>query len=804
MVSKKSAFVSQELKGGAAWPHIWKHRCLIVMVILSILATLLYLNSFQVPWQFDDRPNIVDNRSVHFNTFSIDRVLRLLTSSFSGSIRFFSYFTFALNFYFGGLNVFGYHLINLLIHISTGIFVFWFVLLTLNLPSQRDRYECVGFKIAFLTSLIFIAHPIQTQAVTYIVQRMTSMAAMFYLLSMIFYIKGRLSLGRRKILYYGGMGLSGLLSILSKENAFILPFFIALYEIIFFRKWERGFLTRPVIKIFLILIGLGLIGFILLGGRVINLVNEGYQYRDFTMSERGLTQLRVILHYLTLLIFPISSRLNLDYDFPVSKSLFNPPGTFFSLVVILFFIGIGVWKMKRWPVLSFFIFWYFGNLVIESSIIPLEMVYEHRLYLPSIGPIFLFSILLVRGWEGWVRVEQRKKEAIFAGLLILTILPLSWSTIKRNSIWRSEFELWVDCVKKSPNKGRPHYNLGYFYYTSGQIDKAKGELELALKLDPKMAPAHFNLGVIDYNEGRLDEAVWRLQKALTINPKYAQAYAYLGEIYYLRGSNEESLAEFKKALRIDPNNIRTLNHVGLVYLKNEDLERALIEFKKAVIIDPNDVEGHVNLAEVYVKKGMADQALLEVHKALKLNPNYGYAHTLSGIIHLQKRMLDEGISAFHRALKIDPNDIVALTNLGITYRYKGMIEEAIAQFRKVLIIRSDDEEAHVHLGETYLIKGMLDEAVTESRSALRMNPNGVTARLILAEAYFKKGAFGQAISEWNKVLEINPKEARAHYNLAAAYYTRKEFRLAVRHLDQAVALGYKVHPQLLESLKPYR
>ena len=238
---------------------------------------------------------------------------------------------------------------------------------------------------------------------------MTSMAAMFYLLSMIFYIKGRLSLGRRKILYYGGMGLSGLLSIFSKENAFILPFFIALYEIFFFRKWERGFLTRPVIKIFLILIGLGLIGFILLGGRVINLINEGYQYRDFTMSERGLTQLRVVLHYLTLLIFPISSRLNLDYDFPVSKSLFNPPGTFFSLVVILFFIGIGVWKMKRWPALSFFIFWYFGNLVIESSIIPLEMVYEHRLYLPSIGPIFLFSLLWVRGWEKWAPTEKPKK-----------------------------------------------------------------------------------------------------------------------------------------------------------------------------------------------------------------------------------------------------------------------------------------------------------------------------------------------------------------------------------------------------------
>ncbi|MGD0626653.1 MAG: hypothetical protein ABSB32_18330, partial [Thermodesulfobacteriota bacterium] len=532
MASRKSVSKSGGSSKGSVLPnkkkstglhHQWSY--VIVVGILAGVAALLYLNSFRVPWQFDDTPNITNNPSVHLYTFSGDRLSRLLAFSFSETIRLFSYFTFALNFYFGGLNVFGYHLINLFIHIATGVFVFWFVLLTLGLPSQRERYRSIGFKVTFLTSLLFIAHPVQTQSVTYIVQRMSSMAAMFYLLSMILFIKGRLSTGRRRILYYGGMGLSGLLSILSKENGLMLPIFIVLYEVCFFR--ERRFFQRSMIRLLLILAGLGLIGFILLGGRYIDVIREGYQYRDFTMSERGLTQLRVVLYYLTLLIFPYPSRLNLDYDFPVSKSLFDPISTFFSLIVIILFIGIGVWKMRRWPTLSFFIFWYFGNLVIESSIIPLEMVYEHRLYLPSIGPIFLFSLLLVRGWEGWVQVERTEKQAIFAGLVILTVLPLSWGTINRNSIWRSEFELWADCVKKSPNKGRPHYNLGDFYYTSGQIDKAKGELELALKLDPKMAPAHFNLGVIDYNEGRLDEAVWRLQKALTINPKYAQAYAYL-------------------------------------------------------------------------------------------------------------------------------------------------------------------------------------------------------------------------------------------------------------------------------------
>jgi len=811
MVSRESASESGGSSKGSVLPNgengtglHFQWNYVIIVGILAGVATLLYLNSFRVPWQFDDRPNITNNPSVHFYTFSIDHLSRLLAFSFSETIRLFSYFTFAVNFYFGRLNVFGYHLVNLLIHISTGVLVFWFVLLTLGLPSQRERYRSIGFKVAFLASLLFIVHPVQTQSVTYIVQRMSSMAAMFYLLCMVLFIKGRLSTKRRQILYYGGMGLSGLLSILSKENGLMLPIFIVLYEVCFFRGGEERFFQRSMIRVLLILTGLGLIGFILLGWKYIDVIREGYQYRDFTMSERVLTQLRVVLHYLTLLIFPHPSRLNLDYDFAVSKSLFDPISTFFSLIVIVFFIGIGVWKIKKWPTLSFFIFWYFGNLVIESSIIPLEMVYEHRLYLPSIAPIFLFSLLLVRGWEGWVRVERAKKEAIFAGLLILIVLPLSWATIDRNSVWRSEFDLWADCIKKSPNKGRPHYNLGNFYYISGEIGKAKGEMELALKLDPKMVPAHFNLGVIDYNEGRFDEAVRRFKKAISINPKYARAYVSLGEVYYRNERDDEATAEFEKALKIEPSNTTANNRLGQIYLKRGNLDRALLAFKKAVMIDPTGVEAQVNLAEAYARKGKLDQGLLEIHKAIALDPDNGDAHTILGIIQLQKGMADEAVSSFLRALKTNPDDVTALSNLGIAYRYKGRIEEAVSQFQKVLSIKPNDEEAHIDLGEAYLAKGMVSEAIRENERVLKMNPRAIAARLNLGEAYLRQGRLGQAIAEWERVLEIDPKEAKAHHNLAVAYYGKKEFRLAIKHLDEAQALGFKVHPQLAEWLKPYR
>jgi hypothetical protein len=237
---------------------------------------------------------------------------------------------------------------------------------------------------------------------------MASMAGMFYLLSMVLYIQGRLSPGKIRSIYFGGMVLAYLLGVFSKENAAILPLFIALYEFYFFQNLDLSARGRKILILLGgILLGLLVFGIILWGKRYIELSIAGYQYRKFTLLERVLTQSRVVLYYLTLLIYPHPSRLNLDYDFPVSKTILDPPTTILSILIITGLIGYSFWVAKKRPVLSFFILWYFGNLVIESSIFPLEMVYEHRLYLPSVGPFALFSLFLVKG------IDQLKRSVKF-------------------------------------------------------------------------------------------------------------------------------------------------------------------------------------------------------------------------------------------------------------------------------------------------------------------------------------------------------------------------------------------------------
>jgi hypothetical protein len=375
------------------------HHLLAIGLIAGV-ALLAYSNTFNVPFHFDDRPNITENPNVQIKVFTWDRVERLVKNTYKETIRVFSYFTLALNYYFGGFNVFGYHLVNFLIHVASGIFLYWFLLLTFDLPFLRERYGAISFKVALFSSLIFISHPIQTQSVTYIVQRMASMAGMFYLLSLVLYVKGRLSAGRSRILYFGGVVLSYLLGIFSKENTAILPVFIALYEFYFFQKLDLSPKGRKVlIGLVGALLVLGVLGMIVWGKRYINVIIEGYDYRTFTMSERVLTQFRIVLYYVTLLIYPHPSRLNLDYDFPISKAILDPPMTLVSILIIAGLVGYSVWIAKKKPVLSFFILWYFGNLVIESSIFPLEMVYEHRLYLPAVGPFVLFSLMVIKGTE---------------------------------------------------------------------------------------------------------------------------------------------------------------------------------------------------------------------------------------------------------------------------------------------------------------------------------------------------------------------------------------------------------------------
>ncbi len=587
-------------------------RYLFAFSLIVGVASVIYSNSFQVPFHFDDRPNISQNPNIQIEQLTGDRLTSLIKNSYKESLRIFSFFTFALNFYFGGLDVFGYHLVNLIIHILSGVFLYWFILLTFQTPFLRERYGSTSFPIALLTSLIFIVHPIQTQSVTYIVQRMASMAGMFYLLSFSLYIKGRITKGSARFLFFGGGILTYLLGFFSKENVAILPLFVALFEFYFFQNFDLSPKGKKVafslLAGLLILLGLG---FLFLGERYLKVVIEGYKFRSFTMGERVLTQFRVVLFYLTLLVYPHPSRLNLDHDFLLSKSLLDPPSTLISLLIIVGLIGFSLWKAKENPLLSFFTLWYFGNLMIESSIFPLEMVFEHRLYLPSVGPFFLFSLLVFRWIERW----GMKTKWIWV-VPFLIIIPLSLGTYQRNSVWKSELELWRDCVQKSPHKGRSHHNLGFVYYEMGWLDEAQRELEKSLRLDPNYALSWYNLGLVAYKKGFMDKAIDYYKKSIELDPTYPESYFNLGLAYYRKGLYEEAIGTYKKFLEMKPDYRNAHLNLGLAYGGLKRWEEALLAFEEERKKHPDNYHIDVYLGFLYRDMGDWSKALIHFKKAL--------------------------------------------------------------------------------------------------------------------------------------------------------------------------------------------
>ena len=276
----------------------------LMLSCLAILVFLIYSNTIQGPFTLDDKRNIQDNPHVRLTKLTLEGITRAGLES-PASKRPVANISFALNYYFDHYNVVGYHLVNVLIHITTGILLYLFAKTTLNIPSLRSRYA-TDRRIPFFTAFLWLVHPIQTQSVSYIVQRMNSMAAMFYVLAFLLYVRGRLAKKeQRRWPWFVGCAFAGMLALGSKEIAATLLFFILLYEWYFFQDLGMAWLKRHLPHIIGALILLGLLTFLYLGSSPLEEILSGYQYRGFTLAERVLTEFRVVIFYISLLIFPI-------------------------------------------------------------------------------------------------------------------------------------------------------------------------------------------------------------------------------------------------------------------------------------------------------------------------------------------------------------------------------------------------------------------------------------------------------------------------------------------------------------------
>ena len=335
-----------------------------MLCLLAFFIVLIYSNSLQSSWHLDDYENITGNSRVIIKDLAPETLWNALSASPEGRplpYRSLAYLSFALNAFFHGTDVVGYHAVNIIIHVITAVILFATVMKLFSTPRLTGIGRGDAYVIALVTALLWAVNPIQTQAVTYIVQRMASLAAMFYLLSVYFYVAARLS--KTAGLSIGLLmlcGLSYVCAIFTKENAALLPIALLFIEFTFFRDIRHPRNKR----IFIGCLGAGVFLVVLVGavlfGNPLGFLN-GYPYRTFTPIERLLTEARVLVFYLSQIFYPIPMRLSLYHDFPVSVSLFDPLTTLPCLLIIVTLLGAGFFWMGRRPVLSFAILFFIFN-----------------------------------------------------------------------------------------------------------------------------------------------------------------------------------------------------------------------------------------------------------------------------------------------------------------------------------------------------------------------------------------------------------------------------------------------------------
>ncbi len=540
------------------------------LVLLLLCGFAAYGNSIRVPYYFDDFPCIVQNPVVRqFSLlFELDRYGALgLDEDIRNNLvtRAVSYASFALNYRLHGYAVEGFHLVNLAIHLANALLVYALTLVSHAQvrPGRLPGCGC-GKGVALAAALIFLLHPIQTNAVTYIVQRFASLATLFCLLALLSYARAALAVEARwRRGYYGAALLAALLAMFSKEIAFVLPVLIALYDFAFLPGERRQRLRRltPLAAIMLLLpltiVKLAAISEVTGSevGRSLELMNLGRVSR----WDYFFTQWRVLVSYLRLLIYPAG--LNLDHDFPLYHSPVEAP-VFFSGLLLAALFALGCFLLRRpaaggsrapeWRLVGFGMVWFFVTLAMESSIIPLDdLLQEYRLYLPSIGPI-----LAVTTAADLLRRRVQGRAPRFArGLPVMAVVfvaALGSATVVRNRLWQDEVHFWGDAVEKSPGKARPHINLGSAYLARKRTAAALQQALAAADGSGHTFVTRYQLARLFYLLGEDGAAIVEMRRAIQLSPNRALFHGALGQLYLNVGDLPAAVNALRRALELDP------------------------------------------------------------------------------------------------------------------------------------------------------------------------------------------------------------------------------------------------------------
>ncbi len=626
-----------------------------------MLGGMAYSNSFSVPFQLDDLTAILDNPFI--------RTLRRPDYLFSyDPSRFLTHLSFAVNYHFGKWNVAGFHSVNLLLHCLNAFLVYLLLQSITGVMKQTKNISSDLQRIVPLfTALIFLTHPLQTGAVTYIVQRAVPLAVFFYCASLLLYLRLRQKFAWN---VYAGFLFCLAAGTMTKPIFWTMPLAAALMEIYFLRNvlkqkvllvWTPCLAVLVIVPVFLTLF-------------VTNFLAEPFGPSKFFYATRVsleiprltylCTQFEVLILYLRLLVLPVEQ--NISYAFELSKGLLDP-AAWFSFLGLLALLGFGILSYRRTPLISFAAVWFFILMIPESSVFPLpDLVFEHRMYLAVACFGMVVSTLIS---EKVPPVRAR----VYLSVIVVSFAVLTYS---RNILWNDPVALMEDSIAKSPGKARHRNNLGILFDRGQMPHLAIREFEKASVLDPEFLPAYNNLGRIYAKQKKFELARKYFRQALEKQPNYFDANLNLAELYYRHGDLESAFAQFRRASDLRPQAFYPYLRLGDIYRHLKKFDEAGQAYQQAVRYNRGSLEARFALGNLYLDTGDFPQAIKVYQELLVMFPGFGGAHNTLGIAYAQSGFADQAEGYFKKALELDPEDPSVYLNLAQIAQGRGDLNRA--------------------------------------------------------------------------------------------------------------------------------
>jgi len=716
---------------------------------LALAAFAAYAGSLAGPFVYDDESSITDNPTLR-HLGQLWTVLMPPGGGATVSGRPILNLSFALNYLWGGLAVRGYHVVNILIHTLAGLTLFGLVRRTLRQPALRGRFGAATLPLACGIAAIWTLHPLQTEAVTYTVQRAESLMGLFYLLTLYFFLRSvesptpcrwlALSIGACLL----GMG--------TKENMVSAPMLVLLFD----RAFVAGNFAEAWRRRWRFYAGLAA-SWLLLAALVLgNGGNRGGSAGfDIGTSwwDYALTQFPAIAHYLELSFWP--HPLVFDYGtFWVAHLADIIP----QACVVAGLAGGTLLALWWRPAIGFLGVLFFAVLA-PTSLTPgtTQMIVEHRMYLP-LAPVVVGLAI------GIYLVSDRFHLAVFAALAV----GLGYLTFERNTAYRSAITIWQDTVAKRPDNPIAHSSLGSVLAGAGRFDEAIVEDQAALRLRPTFVDALSNLGNALAQAGRPAEALPHLELALRLKPDHATAHLNLGVALDLLKQSSPALAHYQAALRLKPESPDAQNDLGDALSRAGRTDEGITHLEQALRLRPDYADAHFNLAAALARANRLPEAEAQFAAGLQLRPANAEAHGTWANTLLASGHLAEALAHYEVALRLEPANATFHYNYANALAAAGRLNDALTQFAAAVREKPDYAEAQDNWGSTLLLLKRNEEAIAHYEEALRLKPENPAAHNNLGLALARLGRVAEALPHFEAAVRLAPDYGQARENLAQA------------------------------------